>query len=127
MRPLRKLCRELEVTASFAPIERRPDAEFGKDARHYLATLRFQGRALQTEFSIGYKVKEPIVEDVVASLVLDASAGRDSFEDYCSNFGADEDSRKAYATWEACKKTAADVAELFGLHLQTFEEAAADW
>lgn len=36
-----------------------------------------------------------------------------SFEEWCSEFGYDEDSRKAYAIWEECVKAGAVYAQVF--------------
>lgn len=36
----------------------------------------------------------------------DAISGEDSFEDFCSELGYDEDSRKAYKIWRACQRSA---------------------
>ena len=46
-------------------------------------------------------------EDVLSALscfLSDAMAGGMSFAEFCSEFGYDEDSRKAYRTWIACRK-----------------------
>lgn len=47
---------------------------------------------------------KPSVDDVIYSLVSDAGAVSMSFEDWCSDFGMDTDSRKALATYEACQQ-----------------------
>ena len=46
----------------------------------------------------------PKLEDVLHSLLSDADADLDamSFEDWCSNFGMDTDSRKAESTYKKC-------------------------
>jgi len=42
----------------------------------------------------------------------DAQAGSESFNDFCSNFGYDEDSRTAYKIYEACEGATTKVALL---------------
>lgn len=37
----------------------------------------------------------------------------ESFENWCSQFGYDEDSRKAYSTWETCCEQYEALAEMF--------------
>lgn len=54
----------------------------------------------------------PKLDDLLYSLVLDADACDNSFEEWCSNLGYDSDSRKAFATYEACK---ANGKKLIGL------------
>lgn len=49
---------------------------------------------------------KPSLDDVLYSLLIDAEAHDQSFEDWCSNFGYDTDSRKALATYMACQETA---------------------
>lgn len=46
----------------------------------------------------------PHVAGLLHSLILDGSACNESFADWCSNFGYDTDSRKAFATYEACQQ-----------------------
>lgn len=36
------------------------------------------------------------------------------FADFCANFGYDEDSRKAWKAWKACKRSHEKAAQLFG-------------
>lgn len=52
--------------------------------------------------------------DVLHSLIMDTQAGSESFPEFCSTMGCDEDSRKAFATWEACQKTGADFRRVLG-------------
>ena len=65
--------------------------------------------ALQTRctvtFSTGLAIKEPTAADVLYSLCSDARAGEVSFSEFCSEFGYDEDSRKAESIWRACKRS----------------------
>jgi hypothetical protein len=51
-------------------------------------------------------VPNPSLLEVCYSLTSDAQSGAESFEDFCSNFGYDTDSRKARKTWKACQKIA---------------------
>ena len=55
--------------------------------------------------SAGKPIPVPSLLEVCYSLAMDAQAGRESFEDFCSSFGYDEDSRKAEMTWRACADT----------------------
>jgi hypothetical protein len=64
---------------------------------------------------------EPTAADVLSSLLIDASAGAQSFDDHCAEFGISRDSRAEYATWKACAKTAPKVRRFLGEH---FDRAA---
>lgn len=48
------------------------------------------------------RVPDPTLLDVCYSLAMDAQSGQESFSDFCSNLGYDEDSRKAEVTWRTC-------------------------
>lgn len=85
---------------------------------HWNVTIRREGKAndIETLFSMGSALKhEPTIE-VVASCLLRDTDSFDScmdFEDWSATFGYDTDSRKAYATWEACGKIATQIKEMF--------------
>lgn len=126
--PLKKLCAK-KIKVEFKPIAERSN---GKEwpstgAQHFLATIRYKKRELQTEYTIGSAVVRPEAADLVHCLLNDASAGQDSFEDFCSSFGYDTDSRKAHATWLACQTAARDIKFLLGDDLEMFQEAAVDY
>lgn len=54
----------------------------------------------------GHNGRRPKIEDVLSSVLSDCSAGESSFDDWCADCGYDTDSRKAYETWENCRKLA---------------------
>jgi hypothetical protein len=58
----------------------------------------------------------PKIEDVLDSLTLDASCYENArnFEDFCSEFGYDTDSRKAEGTYKACGEIAKELRHLIG-------------
>lgn len=43
----------------------------------------------------------------------DVVSGKNSFEEFCSEFGYDEDSRSAEKTWKACKKSAEKLEKIY--------------
>lgn len=49
-------------------------------------------------------VHVPKIKDVLYSLAIDAQAWQDTFEDFCSNFAYDPDSRKALETYLKCQE-----------------------
>jgi hypothetical protein len=61
-----------------------------------------------------YEPTPPTVRGVLSSLLLDVRAGEMSFEEFCSDFGYDTDSRKAHKTWEACSEAMRGLTNLYG-------------
>jgi hypothetical protein len=58
----------------------------------------------------------PTAADVLESLLSDAAGveNAESFEDWASEYGYDSDSRRAFATWEACKAQTDQLRDLLG-------------
>lgn len=76
------------------------------------------------DYSMGSAHKgKPNVADVVSSLLLDARAGDESFADFCANFGYDEDSRKAEATWRQCRTVYHKITPMFEDFLEELQAA----
>lgn len=59
------------------------------------------------------KPKAPHPADVLHSVILDSDAVGKSFESWCSDFGYDSDSRKAFDTYMACQKNSDKLARVF--------------
>ncbi len=69
----------------------------------------------------------PPVAGLIHSLVMDDTQGQD-FSEWCSNYGYDDDSRKAMATYEQCQRQTRKARELFGRELfAKFAELTADY
>ena len=72
----------------------------------------FTGSGLTYKTKAGYeKPKEPTLEDVLYSLVIDSEACEMSFNEWCANFGYDVDSRKALATYTECQENTDKLAK----------------
>lgn len=85
-------------------------------------TLRRSRRQLTVDFYTGPACYgEPTAADVLDCLVSDVRYGEVSFEEFCSDLGYEEDSRRAYATWEKCRELAPRVRRFLG---DAFEEYA---
>lgn len=70
---------------------------------------------LEVPYRTGLGIEEtPTVEDILNAVALDAMSGEDGFEEFCQEFGYDTDSRRAYATWEACVRMLNDLREFLG-------------
>lgn len=117
------------ITADVAPAKSNPNASgFDRpDAVHFSVTLRRTSdstRTMVVPFSGGSPAAfartggRPAVADVVECLLLDTTSLEDrSFEEWAGDMGADPDSRKAYATWEAVQAQAAELAGFLGSDL----------
>lgn len=58
------------------------------------------------------KPQVPHIADLLHSVILDSDAVGQSFSNWCSDFGYDEDSRKAFSIYEACQKSADKLARV---------------
>ena len=78
---------------------------------HHRVTVKNTDNGLFTGFDFWCSVAEPQMKKEYGVLnafycfVSDAISGKESFEDFCSEFGYDEDSRTAERTWKACKRS----------------------
>lgn len=79
--------------------------------RHNKVTVKNLDNGKRTSFDFWGSVVNPRVESEYDLLnafycfVSDALAGVDSFENFCSEFGYDTDSRNAEKIWKACKRS----------------------
>jgi hypothetical protein len=70
----------------------------------------------------------PHVADVLCSLLLDSGARNECFADWCSNYGYDVDSRKAFSIYEACCENAFKLAKMFnGEQIKTLSVLLEDY
>ena len=68
----------------------------------------------------------PDAATVMSCLQSDAHAGDNTFEDFCSEFGYDSDSRKAHAIWERCANVRPELRKVLGAHFEAFMSAEND-
>lgn len=84
--------------------------------RHRITIGRKGGGRLSFDFWNSFNDRQTGAEvhayDVLASLSIEARAP-DTFEDFCSDFGYDEDSRKAHDTFKLCNKLAKRLRAFF--------------
>ena len=89
--------------------------DWAPDAHHYRCTLTYGTRRMTTPFHQGSACKgDPDLLTVLGCLFSDAQAGEDSFEDFCSEFGYETDSRKAEKTWKSCASMNVRLHKLLG-------------
>jgi len=66
---------------------------------------RYGFKQMTTFFSQGIGIQgEPEIPGVLECLQGDCQSAEYSFEDFCGEFGYDQDSRKAFKTYKACGK-----------------------
>jgi hypothetical protein len=103
--------------------ERNPnmiDDAWSRTANHYKTTLKKDKKQLTVYFSMRSALTdEPTAEDVLDSLAMDGSVylNNDSFEDFCGEFGYDENSRKAKKIYNTILKQAEKTEKFLGTEL----------
>lgn len=121
-----KLCKKMgvKISSQYGAVEI-PDGWFA-GTHPYQVKLKYQGRKIKVPFFMGpAHCKEPTAGDVLSCLVMDATGVENStsFEDWCSDYGYDSDSRKTLKTYKACKKVVVKVRRLLGEDFDLFTSA----
>ena len=79
---------------------------------HHVVTVTNTETRIHTTFDFWTSLAEPEIRteydlmNAFRCFVDDAVSGEYSFEDFCSEFGYDEDSRKAEKAWKSCRRSA---------------------
>lgn len=112
----------ITMTADWA--DRNPnmdgDPEWARMASHWRCRLvksRDRRRQLTVYFSQGpAHASNPKVDDVLDCLAMDAAAieNASSFEDWCSEYGYDTDSRRAERIYNVCRREAKRLKQFIG-------------
>lgn len=88
----------------------------GWEHHAYLLTVTFgSGASIVTPWSQGLGIESSPTEEpatILDSLVQDCTD--EDFDTWADEYGYDTDSRKAYATWEACRMVAARLIATLG-------------
>ena len=91
------------------------DKQWHETANHWTVTIGKHGSSSKATFYYSQgSAERPKLETVLECLILDASAGLETFDVFCDEMGYGEDSRKAYRIWEACRNTEAQLRRLLG-------------
>ena len=97
------------------------DWDKGYDHYTFPVTLRKYGKSMRTSFTqsrVGGST--PPTEYDIVSCITKADPG--TFEDFCSEFGYDTDSRQAEKTYRAVKSEWNKVARVFGAEGECLED-----
>ncbi len=86
---------------------------------HHKITVKNTETGKQTSFDFWASIANPEVrsrEDLIGAFecfVGDAVAGMNDFNDFCSEFGYDEDSRRAEKIYKACQKATEKLQRIY--------------
>jgi hypothetical protein len=91
----------------------------------------FKDKALQASLCAKLAVVQkvsPTLQDVMYSLLMDSSAMDETFSSWCNNVGYDDDSIKAFETYQACVKIGQALSKVFTpAELQELSEIFQDY
>jgi len=125
---LKQLAKKVRLDVTYgARLDYGRQNDWQRQANGYRCTLRYRGRRYSFDFWQGVGVAgDPTAEGCLDCLLSDAQAGGQTFEEFCAEFGYDPDSRRAEATWKACRRTAAGMKRLLGDDFEAFLSADRD-
>ena len=69
--------------------------------------------AYQEWHEASHQPKKPSNSDIMNSLLMDSDAGEMSFNDWCGDYGYDNDSMKAFKMYQACCEAAVNIRKCF--------------
>lgn len=120
---LKSLCRGVRLTSTYGSrLDYNTLDDWQKSATPYTCTLRYQGRQMTFDYFMGRAhEKEPTVHDCLDCLLSDAQAGSQPFDDFCSEFGYDQDSRKVEKIHKSCVQMNAKLRRLLGDDYEMFQ------
>ena len=106
---------ENKIKFSYNWVAERPDNLMSKEMDHWHCVLKANGKTYTFYYSqgYGYHHAEPTLPDVLEALARDYDPNDMSFEEFCSEFGYDEDSRKAEKIYRAVRKETQALDRLF--------------
>jgi hypothetical protein len=122
MNKLSDLCKNVSVMVrDGANLSWEKQDDWQKKANGYRIRLRYKGKQMSIDFWQGTGIThEPEAAGVLECLLSDATCGDESFEDFCSDMGYDEDSRRAERVYRHCKKINKSLKALLGDDYETF-------
>lgn len=96
------------------------DDKMPENWNHHRVTVTNAENGARTSFDFWASIAHPELDkeyDVLNAFycfISDAISGDMDFSEFCSEFGYDEDSRKAEKTWKSCKRSAEKMARIYG-------------
>ena len=107
---------ENKIKFSYNWVAERPDNLMSKEMDHWRCVLKANGKTYTFYYSqgYGYHHAEPVLASVLESLANDYDTSDLTFEEFCSEYGYGEDSRKAEKVYRALRKETQALDRLFG-------------
>lgn len=110
--------RSIRASMTAERVDQNPTMADSANMDHWRCVLKAGRSRMTVYFSQGYghNGKEPRLSAVLSCLADDAAgiANTPDFEDWCSDYGYDTDSRKAEKTFEACEREAERLRKFLG-------------
>lgn len=117
MQTIKGFVRDHKVRINVEYADSNPNMD-DKNMDHWKVVLKAGKKQLTTYFSkgFGHNGEEPSVEEVLDCLVSDASGYENarSFEEWASEYGYDEDSRKAEKIYKAVERGSKKLLKFLG-------------
>jgi hypothetical protein len=118
MKTMNEFVTENRIRISSEWTDSNPNMIDSRNMNHYKVTLRRGRKQMSLYFSMGYGLRgEPDAASVIDCLVSDSYAADVDFEDWCSEFGYDVDSRKAEYTYKICVRQGIKLKRFLGSEL----------
>ena len=132
LKTVTEFVRENQITVDVLRVHENPnrdrsnkeEARWDRGASHWSVQFRFEGmgaemnaRTFETYYSMGAAhTKAPKAVDVLNCMAMDASSVENarSFEEWASELGYDEDSRRAEHTFKLCETQAQELKAFLG-------------
>ena len=103
---------DLKVREAFKTGEDLKD-NWKKDAHKYQVKISYFDKSYVTDYYMGSALtRMPNKKDVLSSMLLDDVSGID-FDEFCCEFGYDNDSIKALETYKACQRETKALHNMF--------------
>ena len=102
----------LEVKEAFKTDEDLKD-DWKKGANKYQVKISYFGKFYVTDYYMGMALtREPDKKDILYSMLMDNVSDMD-FDEFCAEFGYDNDSIKALKIYEACQRETKALYNMF--------------
>lgn len=121
---LKAMCKTVRLDVTYGAAKPWGDQdEWQQNPNGYRCTLRYKGRRYTFDFWQGVGITDDPTAAGVLECLLSDSTVSDDFEEFCSEFGYDTDSRKAEATHKACVRVGENIKRLLGDDYDEFLQA----
>ena len=129
---LKDLVRKHGIKAKYLEIDEMPNGFETEDLRRHswMVTLHWSGRMLSSCFNTGSEYRNgawvpryPTATDVLGCLCSDAASADQTFEQWCSDFGYDTDSRRAERCYHDIQESTRKLRRFLGEQYDTFLQA----